>query len=70
MAVNLVLIYLFLPETKNLTLEEMDTLFASSVWAFRSAPATRKAGTHCCPSNATTTTTAPSLESYELSTVT
>ncbi|KAJ2493022.1 hypothetical protein IWW47_004906 [Coemansia sp. RSA 2052] len=70
MAVNLVLIYLFLPETKNLTLEEMDTLFASSVWAFRSAPAARKAGAHCCPSNATTTTTAPSLESYELSTVT
>ncbi|KAJ2459773.1 hypothetical protein GGF42_001268 [Coemansia sp. RSA 2424] len=70
MAVNLVLIYLFLPETKNLTLEEMDTLFASSVWAFRSAPAARKAGAHCCSSNATTTTTAPSLESYELSTVT
>ncbi|KAJ1661565.1 hypothetical protein EV178_006538 [Coemansia sp. RSA 1646] len=37
MAGNLVIIYLFLPETKNLTLEEMDLVFMDSVWAF-SAP--------------------------------
>ncbi|KAI8323521.1 general substrate transporter [Martensiomyces pterosporus] len=35
MGMNFVVIYLFLPETKNLTLEEMDVVFLSSVWAFR-----------------------------------
>ncbi|KAJ2004629.1 hypothetical protein H4R26_002392, partial [Coemansia thaxteri] len=36
MVANLVVIYLFLPETKNLSLEEMDALFLSSAWAFKS----------------------------------
>ncbi|KAJ2661727.1 high affinity glucose transporter [Coemansia sp. RSA 1200] len=34
MAGNFVIIYLFLPETKNLTLEEMDLVFMDTVWAF------------------------------------
>ncbi|KAJ1727119.1 hypothetical protein LPJ61_004751 [Coemansia biformis] len=38
MVMNLVIIYLFLPETKNMTLEEMDVVFANTVWAFRSPP--------------------------------
>ncbi|KAJ1940685.1 hypothetical protein EC988_006963 [Linderina pennispora] len=36
MAMNFLIIYCFLPETKNLTLEEMDSLFSGSVWAFKS----------------------------------
>ncbi|PIA16928.1 general substrate transporter [Coemansia reversa NRRL 1564] len=32
-----ILIYLFLPETKNLSLEDIDLVFADSVWAFRSS---------------------------------
>ncbi|KAJ2738147.1 hypothetical protein GGI20_006318 [Coemansia sp. BCRC 34301] len=71
MAVNLVLIYLFLPETKNLTLEEMDTLFASSVWAFRSTSSARKTSENSCsPNDTNTATTATSLGSYELPAVT
>ncbi|KAJ2783100.1 hypothetical protein GGI15_002696 [Coemansia interrupta] len=40
MGVNLIVIYLFLPETKNMTLEEMDILFMDSAWAFKTSPLT------------------------------
>ncbi|KAJ2785448.1 hypothetical protein H4R18_000531 [Coemansia javaensis] len=38
MVVNLVVIFLFLPETKGLSLEDMDVVFTSTVWAFRLQP--------------------------------
>ncbi|KAJ2718701.1 hypothetical protein GGI07_005637 [Coemansia sp. Benny D115] len=38
MGANFVVIYLFLPETKNLSLEEMDIVFMDSAWAFKSSP--------------------------------
>ncbi|KAJ2765144.1 high affinity glucose transporter [Coemansia linderi] len=70
MAVNMALIYLFLPETKNMTLEEMDSLFAGSVWAFRSATSARKSeNCHSADTAATasdTTAADASLDSYEL----
>ncbi|KAJ2810514.1 hypothetical protein H4S07_002627 [Coemansia furcata] len=69
MAANLALIYLFLPETKNLTLEEMDTLFAGSVWAFRSASSARKEeNLHSAVTTIATDTLAAnaSLDSYEM----
>ncbi|KAJ2803872.1 hypothetical protein H4S07_004362 [Coemansia furcata] len=69
MAANLALIYLFLPETKNLTLEEMDTLFAGSVWAFRSASSARKEENfHSAVTTIATDTLAAdaSLDSYEM----
>ncbi|KAJ2895406.1 hypothetical protein GGI21_005156, partial [Coemansia aciculifera] len=68
MAVNLVIIFLFLPETKNLTLEEMDALFANSVWAFRSASSARKISDPLHSTN-DATMTSNSLDSYELSTL-
>ncbi|KAJ2160027.1 hypothetical protein GGF46_002589 [Coemansia sp. RSA 552] len=47
MFVNLAVIYLFLPETKGLSLEEMDEVFVGSVWAFRSQACQRnKVGEH------------------------
>ncbi|KAJ1641778.1 hypothetical protein LPJ64_006294, partial [Coemansia asiatica] len=38
MCANLIIIYLFLPETKNMTLEEMDILFMDSAWALKLSP--------------------------------
>ncbi|KAJ2796279.1 hypothetical protein H4R21_004777 [Coemansia helicoidea] len=52
MVVNLAVIYLFLPETKNMTLEEMDSVFADSVWAFRLPSAGSKASSPAAPSDA------------------
>ncbi|KAJ2503533.1 hypothetical protein GGH96_000093, partial [Coemansia sp. RSA 1972] len=35
MVVNLTVIFLFLPETKGMSLEDMDSVFMGSIWAFK-----------------------------------
>ncbi|KAJ2830195.1 hypothetical protein IWW50_000421 [Coemansia erecta] len=70
MVANLIVIFLFLPETKGLSLEEMDVIFMDSVWAFRH-PYRHTKPLHCLSSgsNVNTSVQDDTLNSVPPSTV-
>ncbi|KAJ2667342.1 hypothetical protein IW148_000037 [Coemansia sp. RSA 1199] len=55
MVINLTVIFLFLPETKGLSLEDMDSVFMGSIWAFK-CPFRKTKSLHCLSSDSAVNT--------------